>query len=46
MVASTEVSLDAEQSEKLVKMIDALEDLDDVQSVYSNAQLAGEVLNQ
>lgn len=46
MVASTEVSLDAEQSEKLVKMIDALEDLDDVQSVYSNAQLAEEVLNQ
>jgi YebC/PmpR family DNA-binding regulatory protein len=45
MVASTEISLDAEHSEKLVKLIDALEDLDDVQSVYSNAQLAEEVLH-
>jgi len=43
MVASTEVSLDAESSEKLMKLIDALEDLDDVQEVFSNAELANTV---
>lgn len=43
-VASNEVCLDAENSERLVKLIDALEDLDDVQSVYTNAELAEEVL--
>ncbi|MCB1756979.1 MAG: YebC/PmpR family DNA-binding transcriptional regulator [Gammaproteobacteria bacterium] len=37
MRASTEVALDKEQSEKLLKLIDVLEDLDDVQNVYSNA---------
>ena len=37
MRASTEVALDKEQSEKLLKLIDALEELDDVQDVYSNA---------
>lgn len=31
------VSLDAESSERVEKIIDMLEDLDDVQSVYSNA---------
>ncbi|MEM7293669.1 MAG: YebC/PmpR family DNA-binding transcriptional regulator [Pseudomonadota bacterium] len=40
MKASTEVDLDAEQSEKLMKLIDALEELDDVQDVYSNANFA------
>lgn len=43
-VASTEVKLDAESSERLVKLIDALEDLDDVQEVYTNAEFAEEVL--
>ena len=38
-VASNEVNLDPENSEKLIKLIDALEDLDDVQSVYTNAEL-------
>jgi YebC/PmpR family DNA-binding regulatory protein len=33
------VSLDAEQSQKLLKMIDLLEDNDDVQSVSHNAEL-------
>jgi transcriptional/translational regulatory protein YebC/TACO1 len=37
MVPSTEAVLDAEQAEKFMKMIDLLEDLDDVQNVYSNA---------
>ncbi len=37
MRASTSVALDKEQSEKLMKLIDVLEDLDDTQDVYSNA---------
>lgn len=44
MVASTEVLLDPETSERVIKLIDVLEDLDDVQSVYTNAELAEEVL--
>lgn len=43
-VASTEVKLDAETSERCVKLIDVLEDLDDVQEVYTNAEFAEEVL--
>lgn len=35
--ASTEVELSPEQSEKMQTLIDRLEDLDDVQNVYSNA---------
>lgn len=46
MVASTQVNLDAELSERVLKLIDVLEDLDDVQSVYTNAELAEEVLTQ
>ena len=37
MKAATEVSLDEEQSEKLLKMLDVIEDLDDVQDVFTNA---------
>lgn len=39
MRASTEVELDVEQGQKLLKLLDALEDLDDVQNVYSNADI-------
>lgn len=35
--ATTDVSLDTEDSEKLMRLIDALEDLDDVQEVHFNA---------
>ncbi|NIB41996.1 YebC/PmpR family DNA-binding transcriptional regulator [Pseudomaricurvus alkylphenolicus] len=38
MVASTTVPLDKDASEKVMAMVDALEDLDDVQSVYTNAE--------
>ncbi len=38
MVAQTTVALDDAASESLAQLIDALEDLDDVQNVYSNAQ--------
>ncbi|MCL4142005.1 UNVERIFIED_CONTAM: hypothetical protein GTU68_001544, partial [Idotea baltica] len=34
MKASTDVELDVEQAQKLLKLIDVLEDLDDVQDVY------------
>ncbi|KGR77846.1 YebC/PmpR family DNA-binding transcriptional regulator [Ureibacillus manganicus] len=39
MLPQTEVKLSAEEQEKFEKMIDALEDLDDVQRVYHNAEL-------
>jgi YebC/PmpR family DNA-binding regulatory protein len=37
MIASTEVELDESSSEKMMRLQDMLEDLDDVQDVYSNA---------
>ena len=42
MRASTNVSLDVEQAGKLFKLVDALEDLDDVQNVYTNADVPPE----
>jgi len=36
-VPQTFTSLDLETSERIIKMIDSLEDLDDVTSVYTNA---------
>jgi transcriptional/translational regulatory protein YebC/TACO1 len=38
--ASLEIELDAEASEKTMNMIDALEELDDVQNVFTNAAFA------
>tara|TARA_R110000824_G_scaffold288508_2_gene476540 strand:+ start:111766 stop:112515 length:750 start_codon:yes stop_codon:yes gene_type:complete len=46
MLASTEVELDAVNAEKLMNVVDSLEDLDDVQNVYSNASISDEVLAQ
>ena len=43
MRASTSVSLDGESAATMMKLIDALEDLDDVQTVYSNADISDEV---
>lgn len=42
--ASTEVTLDAEGARKFLRLVDALEDSDDVQNVYSNADISDEVL--
>ena len=42
--ASTKTELDLDGAENLMKMIDALEDLDDVQEVYSNADIADDIL--
>jgi YebC/PmpR family DNA-binding regulatory protein len=44
MVASTTVPLDAAGAEQVLGLIDALEDLDDVQNVYTNADIPDEVL--
>jgi len=42
--AATEVSLDGEDAEKVMRLIDALEDLDDVQEVSTNAAFSDEFL--
>ena len=38
-VAKTEISVGGRDAEKLVKLLEALEDLDDVQKVHSNADI-------
>lgn len=43
MVPSTEAELDADNAAKCMRMIDALEDLDDVQNVYHNASSPDDV---
>ncbi|EPU1980186.1 MULTISPECIES: YebC/PmpR family DNA-binding transcriptional regulator [Aeromonas] len=43
MIASTEAELDAETAPKLMRLIDMLEDLDDVQEVYHNGSISDEV---
>ena len=42
--AATQIELDAEGAAKLLKMVDALEDLDDVQDVYHNADISDEIM--
>ena len=44
MVASTTVPVDAAGAETLIGLVDALEDLDDVQNVYTNVDIPDEVL--
>ena len=43
-VPSMHVELDVDNARKFMKLYDALEDLDDVQNIYSNADLSAEVL--
>ena len=40
--ASLEVELDVETGEKVLRFLDALEDLDDTQDVFSNADIPEE----
>lgn len=42
--AEVKPELDKDTAEKLLRMIDMLEDLDDVQEVYSNADIADDIL--
>ena len=44
MTAATEVNLELEDAEKVVRLVDMLEDLDDVQQVYTNADFSDEVM--
>jgi len=44
MRASINTVLDAEDGEKMIRLLERLEDLDDVQSVYSNADISEEIL--
>ena len=40
MLPTNSVELGDEDSEKVIRLIDTLEDLDDVQNVYTNAELS------
>lgn len=44
MIPATKVALDKAGAEKLLALVDTLEDLDDVQNVYSNAEITDDVL--
>jgi YebC/PmpR family DNA-binding regulatory protein len=44
MRASTSIDVDRDSTESLLRMLDMLEDLDDVQNVYSNAEFDDAVL--
>ena len=44
MLPSTEVLLDAATAPSVMGLIDMLEDLDDVQNVYTNADISEDVL--
>ncbi len=46
MIASTTVSLEFDDAEKVMGLVDMLEDLDDVQNVYSNAEFTDEAMAQ
>ncbi len=46
MRASTNSELGAKEAESMIKLLDMLEDLDDVQEVYSNADISDEILAQ
>ena len=44
MRAANTQSLDQDEAEKMIRLLDRLEDLDDVQNVYSNADISDEIL--
>ena len=46
LVPSVEVALDADGARKMMRVVDALEDSDDVQNVYVNGDVPDEVLAQ
>ncbi len=45
-VSSLKVTCDKETAEKAIKLIDAMEDLDDVQSVFTNMDIPAEIIDQ
>lgn len=44
MRANTTVALETEDAERMIRLLERLEDLDDVQNVYSNADISEEIL--
>ena len=46
LLPSTSAVLDLDNAQKVLKLIDMLEDLDDVQNVYSNAEIPDEIMEQ
>ncbi|NJO16251.1 MAG: YebC/PmpR family DNA-binding transcriptional regulator [Thioploca sp.] len=46
MRATTNSTLDLETAQKMLRLFDLLEELDDVQQVYSNADISDEIMNQ
>ena len=46
MIPSTSVTLDLAGADKVMGLVDMLEDLDDVQNVYTNADIPDEILEQ
>ncbi|MGH3251622.1 MAG: YebC/PmpR family DNA-binding transcriptional regulator, partial [Trebonia sp.] len=43
---SSEIDLDEEQARKVLRLIDSLEDSDDVQDVYANYNVTDEILEK
>ena len=46
MQASTSVDMNLDDAQKILKMVNVLEDLDDVQNVFTNAEFSDEVMAQ
>ena len=46
MLPSTQAELDVDTAVKVLRLIDRLEDLDDTQNVYSNAEIPPEAYEQ
>jgi len=46
MIPATTTELDLDTAENVIRLVDMLEDLDDVQNVYSNADIPDAVLEQ
>lgn len=46
MQADVQTPLELEDAEKILRLVDVLEDLDDVQNVYSNADISDEIVEQ
>lgn len=46
MLPTIQTAVDVDTADKILKLMDMLEDLDDVQNVYSNADIADDVMQQ
>jgi len=46
MIPSTQAELDVDGGRKILKLLDVLEDLDDVQNVYHNASIPEESMEE